>query len=131
MKKEKSLDEALQEEFLRERAAVLARAGEKLSKTLHKLSHIDERIIRDTAKLHRSFERDHDLTVEKVEITNRKNVILEQIKENMNIFNKIRDEAKIQYYELIVTREALGLRKHHWVEELYCIPPKKKSLKDK
>jgi hypothetical protein len=130
VKTEKSFDEVLQEEFLRERAAVLAKAGEKLSKTLHRLSHIDECIVKDTTKLHRSFGQGHDLTAERVEITKRKNVILEQIKENINIFNGLREEAKIQYYELIVTREALGLRKHHWVDELYCIPPKKKSFKE-
>lgn len=124
MKKEKSIDEVLQEEFLRERAAVLAKAGEKLTKTLHQLAHIEESIAKDNKAI-------NCLTVQLSNQDTKKKMILEQINQHVDHFNRIREKAKVQYYDLIVTREAMGLRKHHWVEELYSIPHKKKSVKDK
>ncbi len=42
-------------------------------------------------------------------------------------FNAAREHAKLRYYYLIVTREAMGFRRHVSVEEAYRIPPRKKS----
>lgn len=131
MKTEKSIDEVLQEEFLRERAAVLARAGEKLTKTLHQLAHIEECISKDSKAMNCLSVQVNGLTQVSGEAVIQKKLIMEQINQNIGDFNKIREKAKVQYYYLIVTREAMGLRKHHWVEELYSIPPKKKYMKDK
>lgn len=131
MKTEKSIDEVLQEEFLRERAAVLAKAGEALQKTLRQLALIAESIAKDTKALSCFSVQDGNLPAPSGEIVRQKELILEKINQNVDHFNKTREKAKVQHYYLIVTREAMGLRKHHWVEELYSIPPKKKSVKDK
>jgi hypothetical protein len=131
VKTEKSIDEALQEEFLRERAVVLAKAGEKLTKTLHLLDHIEECIAKDTMAIGCLSNQENAFSSIEREIITQKKVLLAQINQNIDTFNKTREKAKIQYYYLIVTREALGLRKHHWVEELYSIPPAKKAGKDR
>jgi hypothetical protein len=36
----------------------------------------------------------------------------------------------MRHYYLIVTREAMGMRRHHWVEQHYRVPPPKKHLQD-
>ena len=131
MKTEKSIEEVLQEEFLRERAAVLAKAGETLAKTLHQLEHIEESIVKDTKVLRCLSVQDGNLNALSGAIVTQKQLILEKINHSVDHFNKTREKAKVQHYYLIVTREAMGLRKHHWVDELYSIPPKKKSVKDK
>lgn len=131
MKKEKSIDEVLQEEFLRERAAVLARAAEKLTKTLHQLAHIEESITKESKVIHGLAFQENDHAALIGETPERKELILTEINQRIDYYNKVRDTAKTQYYYLIITREALGLRKHHWVEAFYSIPPKKKYMKDK
>jgi hypothetical protein len=113
MKTEKSIEETLQEELLREKAAVLCRATEKLEGGLRRLTIIDNHI----TKFY--FAEKGLNTVH--------NVDLEQLNEEIDAFNKVREEVKLCYYYLIVTREALGLRKHHWIEQCYPIPPKKKK----
>jgi len=116
MKIEKSVEETLQEEFFREKAAVLCRATEKLEINLRRLTIISNHI----TELH---------FVEK-ELNFRRNTMnagLNQLNEEIDTFNKVREEVKLCYYYLIVTREALGLRKHHWIEECYPIPPKKEK----
>lgn len=131
MKTEKSIEEVLQEEFLRERAAVLAKAAEKLTKTLRRLAHIEESILKESKAFCGPSFQENDHTGSIGETPPRKRSTLIEINQHIDHFNKVRDTAKIQYYYLIVTREALGLRKHHWVEEFYAIPPKKKYVKDK
>lgn len=131
MKTEKSIEEVLQEEFLRERAAVLANAAEKLAKTLRLLAQIEESITKESKAIHGPAFQENDHTGSTGETPPRKRLTLTEINQQIDHFNKVRDTAKIQYYYLIVTREALGLRKHHWVEEFYAIPPKKKYMKDK
>jgi len=130
VKTEKSIEEVLQEEFLRERAAVLAKAAEKLTNTLRQLAHIEESIIKESKTISGPAfrENDHKGSIGETPPRNRSTLI--EINQRIDHFNKVRDTAKIQYYYLIVTREALGLRKHHWVEEFYAIPPKKKYMKD-
>jgi hypothetical protein len=130
VKTEKSIDEVLQEEFLRERAAVLGKAAEKLKNFLMMLDDIDANIRCGKDKLHHlSVDESAGATTAKDWMSGR-HTTLEQINHEIEIFNKVREKAKTQYYYLIVTREALGLRKHHWVEKYYAIPPKKKLLKD-
>jgi hypothetical protein len=43
-------------------------------------------------------------------------------------YNSAREYAQLRYFYLIVTREAMGIRRHKTVEEAYKIPPKKKYL---
>ena len=126
----KSPDDILQQEFLKERAEVLGRAGARVSEALQKLRRIEERI---TAGQGRYEELAH-LFAEGVKhdrhTLQRRVKLLREINAEIGKFNQAREDAKLGYYYLIVTREALGLRRHHWVEEIYCIPPKKATLQD-
>lgn len=100
-------------EILQERAEVLGRAGEALSSALSVLNAIEERITVLTRTL---------TAGESAEETYR--AINREIKQ----FNRAREHAKVRYYYLIVTREAMGFRRHSTVEEAYRIPPRKKPL---
>jgi hypothetical protein len=106
-----------QEEILKEKAAVLARAGDRLAEALAQLRSLDERM-RARQREPRSpavgdapgcpsacGDRDEDAVR----------------------YNRIREQARQRYYELIVIREALGLRRHHWIEAVYAIPPRKEG----
>jgi len=130
VKAEKSIEEVLQEEFLRERAAVLSKAAEKLTKKLELLARIEENICRETTALECLDQKEGGQNEAVEDSCIHKKMIVEQINLNIDQFNKAREKAKIDYYYLIVTREALGLRKHHWVEAFYSIPPKKRYVKD-
>lgn len=130
VKKEKSIDEILQEEFLRERAAVLGKAADKLTKTLHVLNDIEESIVRFNEELRCLCPEKRTNRTGEADLIELRKTTLKQINQNIKAYNEVREKAKVQYYYLIVTREALGLRKHHWVEEIYAIPPKKKLMKD-
>lgn len=109
--------ESLMDEMLRERAAVLSRAGFAVEDALEKLTAMDrqleEKILDwqccnpDSSDARQAFE----------EI----NGIIDQ-------FNMARKKAEVRYYYLIVTREAMGLRRHETVQRLYRIPPKKKKM---
>jgi hypothetical protein len=126
----KSPEEILQEEFLQEKAAVLGRAGESVSKALEKLQGIEkslkERLIR-LRDIERSIRQDCP------DIDNmgglRRQIMIE-INKEINKYNRAREYASTRYYYLIVTREAMGMRRHHWVEQHYRVPPRKKHLQD-
>jgi hypothetical protein len=44
-------------------------------------------------------------------------------------YNAAREYAQLRYYYFIVTREALGLRRHHTVEEFFRIGPKRDYIR--
>jgi hypothetical protein len=107
------------EEILRERAEILFRTGEKLSEALRELAIIDsniERIVMGGAA-----ESEHGPA---------RPVMYNDINIEIERYNNAREYAKLRYFYLIVTREAIGFRRHTWVDEIYCIPPKKKPLKE-
>lgn len=54
-----------------------------------------------------------------------KGKLLEAI--NIGCFNKARNYALLRRYYLIATREALDLKKHAWVEDIYKIPQRKEN----
>jgi len=118
----KSPDEILQEEFLQERAAVLGRAGDSVSQALEKLHRIEHRI---ETRLRRLGE----LGAPSGENTSRHQVIRE-INGEISHYNRAREHALLRYYYLIVTREAMGMRRHQWVEKHYAVPPRKRHLQD-
>jgi hypothetical protein len=126
----KSPEDILQEEFLQEKAAVLGRAGESVSKALEKLQGIEkslkERLIR-LRDIERSIRQDCP------DIDNmgglRRQIMIE-INKEIHKYNRAREYASTRYYYLIVTREAMGMRRHHWVEQHYRVPPRKKHLQD-
>ncbi len=118
----KSPDEILQEEFLQERAAVLGRAGDSVSQALEKLRRIEHRIemrLRRLGKL-------EDPSGESAS----RHQTIREINGEINLYNRAREYALLRYYYLIVTREAMGMRRHHWVEKHYAVPPRKRHLQD-
>jgi hypothetical protein len=127
--REKSYD-LTQEEILRERALVLARAGDSVQRALEKLRAI-EKVIRDKEQLLNEViesgtngnTTNHD---DVPHVSSEK--LVSEINKNIFAYNKMREYAKLRYYYLIVTREAMGFRRHKMVEEIYRIPSKKQSI---
>ena len=123
----RSPEEILQEEFWRERAAVLGRAGEGVAKALDRLRVIERGIGHRLDALLR-FECEGDaLHASAEEAETRKRMICE-INREIDRFNLAREAAKEKFYWLIVTREAMGMRRHSWVEAAYRIPARRSRL---
>lgn len=127
--REKNHEDILREEFLQERAAVLGRAGEKLSHALEKLLGIEKNIEERLVCL------DHVLEKCRTQYNNSnllslRRQALKDINVEIGRFNRAREYAKLRYYYLIVTRESMGMLRHHWIEDVYRIPPRKKHLQD-
>lgn len=120
---DKSPEEKLQEEILKEKAEVLGRTGSKLDEALLKLQQIEEAIKEKKQYLHR-LETIH----ENSDVKELKAKFIDAINREIKAYNRQREYAKLRYYYLIVTREALGLRRHHRVEEIYRIPPKMRYI---
>ena len=118
----KSPDEILQEEFLQERAAVLGRAGDSVSHALEKLRRIERRIETHLSRL----EEMGDPIGESVS----RHQAIREINGEINRYNRAREHAMLRYYYLIVTREAMGMRRHQWVEKHYAVPPRRRHLQD-
>lgn len=108
--------EKTREEILKERADVLSNAGRAVSDVLEKMDVL-ERSINDKLDILQST-GEPGLTADQVDTINRE----------IQRYNTVRKQAQLRYYYLIVTREALGLRKHTWVEKLYRVPPCRKPL---
>jgi len=108
----KSSWEKTQEELLKERAEVLGRAGEALAAALSDLERIG-RSISESVRNAGECPGSETLT---------------EINGEIRQYNRAREYAQLRYYYLIVTREAMGFRRHKAVEEAYKIPPKKKYL---
>ena len=127
--REKDPENILREEMLKERAEVLGRAGEKLAVAIDKMKNIeqgiDERLKRFRFMTEKYRERGGDH-----EIASLKQDMMSEINREIAKFNRAREYAKLRYYYLIVTREAMGMRRHHWVDEWYSIPPRKPLFRD-
>jgi hypothetical protein len=126
----KSPEDLLQEEFLQERAAVLGRAGDSVSRALEKLRGIETSL---EERLCRFKELEQLITQDCKNVRNlvglRRQMMLE-INREISKYNGAREYALMRHYYLIVTREAMGIRRHHWVEQHYRIPERKKHLQD-
>ena len=126
----KSPEDILQEEFLQEKAAVLGRAGESVSKALEKLQGIEKSLKERLIRL-RDIERSIRQDCPDIDNMGRlRRQIMIEINKEINKYNRAREYASTRYYYLIVTREAMGMRRHHWVEQHYRVPPRKKHLQD-
>jgi hypothetical protein len=129
MGREKDPENILREEMLKERAEVLGRAGERLATSIEKMSiieqGIDERLQHFRLGVKKCEKRGGDN-----EIASLKQDIMADINREIGKFNRAREYAKLRYYYLIVTREAMGMRRHHWVDEWYRIPPRKPHFRD-
>lgn len=127
---EKTPEDILREEFFKERAVVLGRSGESVQKALDKLK-ATERLIEELSERLHALSDQMDLQTHKSrKLISVKKQVVAEINEQINQYNRTREYAKLRYYYLIVTREALGLRIHSWAEKLYRIPPKKKHLQE-
>jgi hypothetical protein len=126
----KSPEDLLQEEFLQERAAVLGRAGDSVSRALEKLRGIENSL---EERLNRFKEFEQLISQDGKSVRNlgglRRQMMIE-INREISKYNGAREYALMRHYYLIVTREAMGIRRHHWVEQHYRIPPRKKHLQD-
>jgi hypothetical protein len=115
--------DVLCEDLLRERAAVLSRAGFAVENALEQVIRIDRQI---DVKM-------NELRAHRNDASGQKNLtdqvaILEEINAIIDRYNTACQKAELQYYYFIVTREALGLRRHEMVRQLYQVPPKKKKI---
>lgn len=127
--RQKDPENILREEMMKERAEVLGRAGEKLSAAIEKMRTI-EQVIEERLKKYHSIVKKSGEVYDDERLVYRRQKIVKEINGEIGKFNHAREYAKLRYYYLIVTREAMGLRRHHWVEESYRIPPRKKYLRD-
>jgi hypothetical protein len=114
--------DVLANEFLRERAAVLARAGFAVEDALEKLQKIDRQIDERISILQfAAGDPCGSRPVARQSLFSEINLLIDQ-------FNAACKKAEIQFYYLIVTREAMGLRRHETVQKLYRVPPRKKTM---
>lgn len=127
MQAPRSPEEILQEEFWRERAAVLGRAGENVAGALEKMGGIERSIGRRLDALLR-LECEREVLQSPEESVRLRRRMIHEINSEIDRFNETRELAKEKYYWLIVTREALGMRRHSWVEAAYRIPARRKRL---
>lgn len=127
--RQKDPENILREEMMKERAEVLGRAGEKLSVAIEKMRTIEQVIEERLKKYHSIVEKSGEVYDDN-RLVSRRQKIVKEINGEIGKFNHAREYAKLRYYYLIVTREAMGMRRHHWVEESYRIPPRKKYLRD-
>ncbi len=115
--------EVLIEDFLREKAAVLARAGFAVEDAINKLMGIEKEIEEKKSLLNLSGP-DNPAALksgDRQSICNDINIIIEK-------YNSFHKKVETQYYYLIVTREALGLRRHDMIQKMYRIPDRKKKF---
>jgi len=127
--RERNPEDILKEEFLQERAAVLGRAGEKVSAALEALRDIERVIQERLVYFDEIVEACKSQPIDNGLIALRQETVKE-INIEISRFNRAREYAKLRYYYLVVTREAMGMNRHHWIEDAYRIPPRKKYFRD-
>ena len=123
-KRKNDQQDNLLEELLREKAAVLSRAGMAVDEAIEKLMRIDQEIEAKISLLNTFIWNKHTS-----EMLQKKQMVFEEINLSIDQFNSIRQKAQLQYYYLIVTREALGLRRHEMIQAIYRIPDKKEKIR--
>ncbi|HUN56348.1 MAG TPA: hypothetical protein VMU29_14440 [Smithella sp.] len=121
-KRKNDQQDVLLEELLREKAAVLSRAGHAVDDAIKQLKKI-EKDIEEKMSLLTAIDPNDRVP----EVLKKKQSIREDINSSIDQFNAVHQKAELQYYYLIVTREALGMRRHEKVREIYRIPAKKKK----
>jgi vacuolar-type H+-ATPase subunit I/STV1 len=111
------------DELLRERATVLSRAGFAVDDAIDQLRKMEQDIQEKIKHLQSSLQDKSDR--EQIRL---QHLIAEEVNGVIDQFNSLREVAQLKFYYLIVTREALGLRRHEAVREIYQIPGKKKKM---
>ena len=123
-KRKNDQQDNLLEELLREKAAVLSRAGMAVDEAIEQLTRKDQEIEAKLSLLKTFIWNKHTS-----EILQKKQMVCEEINLSIDQFNSIRKKAQLQYYYLIVTREALGLRRHEMIQDIYRIPDKREKIR--
>ena len=123
-KRKNDQQDNLLEELLREKAAVLSRAGMAVDEAIKQLTRKDQEIEAKLSLLNTFIRNKHTS-----EMLQKKQRVCEEINLSIDQFNAIRQKAELQYYYLIVTREALGLRRHEMIQDIYRIPAKKEKIR--
>jgi hypothetical protein len=123
-KRKNNQQDNLLEELLWEKAAVLSRAGMAVDDAIERLMSIDREIEVKISLLNTFCWNNHAS-----EMLQKKQMVCEEINLSIDQFNAIRQKAELQYYYLIVTREALGLRRHEMIQDIYRIPAKKEKIR--
>lgn len=123
-KRKNDQQDNLLEELLREKAAVLSRAGMAVDEAIEQLMRKDQEIEAKISLLNTFIWNKHTS-----EMLQKKQMVFEEINLSIDQFNSIRQKAQLQYYYLIVTREALGLRRHEMIQDIYRIPAKKEKIR--
>ena len=123
----KSSIESLQEEFGRERAEVLASAGNSVFAAIEALQTKSRVIAAGLDKL-REFGRKGGRGQGDEDAKGRRLKLERELDINISEYNKLHERARLRYYYLLVTREAMGLRNHQWVEGVYRVPDRIKPL---
>ncbi len=111
------------DEIFRERAAVLSRAGSAVSEVIDLLNLLENEI--------ESKKRLLDIlsiSAGTIGVSCDKKSLCAEINEIIEKFNTACKIAQLKYYYFIVTREAMGLRRHDRVREIYKIPEEKKKI---
>jgi arginyl-tRNA synthetase len=112
-KRKNDQQDNLLEELLREKAAVLSRAGMAVDEAIEQLMRKDQEIEAKLSLLNTFIWNKHTS-----EMLQKKQMVCEEINLSIDQFNSIRQKAQLQYYYLIVTREALGLRRHEMIQDI-------------
>ena len=123
-KRKNDQQDNLLEELLREKAAVLSRAGMAVDEAIEQLMRKDQEIEAKLSHLNTFIRNKHTS-----EMLQKKRRVCEEINLSIDQFNSIRQKAQLQYYYLIVTREALGLRRHEMIQAIYRIPALKEKIR--
>lgn len=124
----KTPENVLQEELLREKAEVLARAGEQVADLIGALCELQRDIESLLGSIHAGDPEEAVAGGDEADAVLSRQLRVEEINVKIARYNNLREDAKLRYHYLIITREALGMRRHHWVEEIYKIPPRKGYL---
>lgn len=125
---DKTPENVLQQEILKERAEVLGRAGDSVDRALTKLRRLDD-VIEERYRNLRLMEQ-RQTPAEMSDLSAQKTQIIRKINKDIQHYNRLRAHAQLRYHYLIITREALGLRRHHRVDEFYAIPPKRQQIEE-
>jgi len=113
--------ESLQEEFGRERAEVLASAGNNVAEIIQEMQRKSQHIADKVVRLREFQGNCVNNCAGKNGLIIRKE-LEQEIDDDILLYDKLRNQALLRYYYLVVTREALGLRNHQWVKDIYRIP---------
>ncbi len=124
----KTTQDILQEEVLRERAAILARAGELLEEAFAKLRKIEREIEEETSLPGLGDEGGSQAFARSASAGDERLRRIRGINDRIRAYNRQREHVRTRLYYLIVTREAMGLIHHQRHEEIYRIPPRKRVL---